>query len=97
MTDTLASLLALEAEPEAPPRQVVTPKRERPRCGARTRAGGRCQAPAVWNDRANAPRNGRCRLHGGCSVGPVSLEGKARVAAAARRTLLARWAATRSP
>ena len=31
------------------------------RCGARTRRGSRCQAPAM--------PNGRCRLHGGLSPG----------------------------
>ena len=34
------------------------PMRESPRCGARTRSGTACQAPAV---RAKA----RCRMHGG--------------------------------
>ena len=33
-----------------------------PRCGARTRAGGRCKAPAVHGRR-------RCRMHGGLSPG----------------------------
>ena len=32
-----------------------------PRCGARTRSGAACQAPAM--------PNGRCRLHGGRSPG----------------------------
>lgn len=32
-------------------------------CGAKTRAGGRCKAPAM--------ANGRCRVHGGSSTGPV--------------------------
>jgi hypothetical protein len=32
-----------------------------PRCGAKTRAGSRCQQPAM--------PNGRCRLHGGKSPG----------------------------
>jgi len=32
------------------------------RCGAKTRQGGACQAPAM--------ANGRCRLHGGKSTGP---------------------------
>jgi hypothetical protein len=29
-------------------------------CGAKTRAGGKCRAPAM--------PNGRCRMHGGCSL-----------------------------
>lgn len=31
-------------------------------CGAKTRAGGTCKAPAM--------KNGRCRVHGGSSTGP---------------------------
>ena len=34
------------------------PKRDRPRCGAKTRAGGSCNAPAI-------PGKERCRMHGG--------------------------------
>src|SRR5712692_2545668 len=41
-----------------------------PRCGAKTRAGGHCKAPAM--------RNGRCRMHGGASTGPRTAEGLAR-------------------
>jgi hypothetical protein len=41
-----------------------------PRCGARTRRGTACQAPAM--------RNGRCRMHGGPSTGPRTPEGLAR-------------------
>jgi hypothetical protein len=36
--------------------------RAAPRCGAKTRAGGACQCPAVRDRR-------RCRLHGGRSPG----------------------------
>ena len=48
-----------------------------PRCGAKTRGarGGRpCRGPAM--------ANGRCRLHGGWSRGPVTAAGRARAAAA---------------
>lgn len=38
-----------------------------PRCGAKTRRGSACQAPAM--------ANGRCRLHGGKSTGPRTAEG----------------------
>ena len=38
-----------------------------PRCGARTRKRTPCKAPAM--------ANGRCRLHGGKSTGPRTLEG----------------------
>jgi hypothetical protein len=41
-----------------------------PRCGAKTRRGTACQAPAM--------RNGRCRMHGGASTGPRTREGLAR-------------------
>jgi hypothetical protein len=41
-----------------------------PRCGAKTRRGTLCMAPAM--------KNGRCRLHGGCSTGPKTPEGLAR-------------------
>ena len=37
------------------------------RCGAKNRAGNPCQCPAM--------KNGRCRLHGGLSTGPRTLEG----------------------
>jgi hypothetical protein len=40
-----------------------------PRCGAHTRAGAACRAPAM--------SNGRCRMHGGASTGPCTLVGRA--------------------
>ncbi|WP_283817536.1 HGGxSTG domain-containing protein [Bradyrhizobium liaoningense] len=40
----------------------LTNIRRAPRCGAKTRAGGCCQCPAIRD------RN-RCRLHGGKSTG----------------------------
>jgi hypothetical protein len=46
-------------------------KKDRPRCGARTRAGGSCKAPALQGKE-------RCRMHGGLSTGPKTPEGKAR-------------------
>ena len=45
------------------------------RCGAKTRAGGTCQNPAIKG-------RSRCKLHGGRSTGPRTPEGKARAAAA---------------
>src|SRR5262252_1903773 len=39
-------------------------------CGARTRSGGECRAPAM--------SNGRCRMHGGASTGPRTRDGLAR-------------------
>jgi len=47
-------------------------------CGARTRAGHLCKAPAM--------PNGRCRMHGGPSTGPRTPEGLARLRAARTRT-----------
>ena len=38
-----------------------------PRCGAKTRKGTPCKAPAM--------KNGRCRMHGGKSTGPRTPEG----------------------
>ena len=62
----------------------LTPKNERPRCGARTRCGAPCQARAVWCVETNQPRNGRCRMHGGLSTGPKTDEGRAAVATSNR-------------
>lgn len=41
------------------------------RCGAKNRRGTPCQCPAM--------PNGRCRLHGGLSTGPKTLEGIERI------------------
>ena len=38
-----------------------------PRCGAKTRSGTPCKAPAM--------ANGKCRMHGGKSTGPRTPEG----------------------
>ena len=64
-----------------------------PRCGARRRDGGACRAPAIRGNR-------RCRLHGGLSTGPKTLEGLAHIRAANTRhgrfsaegQAVARWA-----
>src|SRR6266851_5332157 len=45
------------------------------RCLARTRRGTACQCPALRGKR-------RCRLHGGKSTGPKTLDGVARIRAA---------------
>jgi len=60
-------------------------KRERPECGARTRAGGTCRACAAV--RQDGTLCARCRMHGGLSTGPKTTEGKERIASAQRR----RW------
>ena len=44
------------------------------RCGARTKAGGECQRPAV-------KRTGRCSRHGGKSTGPRTQAGRDKIAA----------------
>ena len=43
------------------------------RCGARTKAGGACQRPAV-------KRTGRCTRHGGKSTGPRTQAGRDKLA-----------------
>ena len=45
------------------------------RCGAKTRRGTECLRPA-------SKKNGRCRLHGGASTGPRTVDGVARISAA---------------
>jgi len=65
----------------APAHQADPPRRGNPnlalapRCGARTRAGGPCRAPAIRGKL-------RCRMHGGRSTGPRTEEGLARLRAA---------------
>ncbi len=54
------------------------------RCGARTRAGCPCRAPAIRSKL-------RCRMHGGRSTGPRTPEGIARIRAA--RTIHGRYGA----
>ena len=44
------------------------------RCGARTKAGGSCQRPAV-------KRTGKCNRHGGKSTGPRTQAGRDKIAA----------------
>lgn len=39
----------------------------------------------VWDPFKGAPRNGRCRMHGGLSTGPRTDEGRERIAASNRR------------
>ncbi len=69
------------------------PRAERPRCGARTRAGGRCKAQALRN---KSGASGRCRMHGGLSCGPITEAGKAATALRAREEMIARWAKLRA-
>ena len=53
-----------------------------PKCGAKTRAGGRCLVRAELGKR-------RCRFHGGRSTGPKTEAGRSRIAEAQRRRWLA--------
>ena len=82
---------AVQPQPEAPqphPTPATQPpppteKKQRgnpnlglaPRCGARTRAGCPCRAPAIRGKL-------RCRMHGGRSTGPRTAKGLARLRAA---------------
>ena len=50
-------------------------------CGAKTRAGTPCKMKNLYT-------NGRCRLHGGLSTGPTTIEGKAK---AAQNGFKSRW------
>lgn len=44
-----------------------------PRCGAKTRNGQKCRAPAMRSPKTG--RYTRCRMHGGASTGPQTAEG----------------------
>ena len=59
-------------------------RKDRPKCGAKTRAGGACLVTVELG-------KARCRFHGGLSTGPKTEAGRARIAAAQRR----RWRAYR--
>jgi hypothetical protein len=61
-------------------------RKQRVRCGARTRRGTACAA-------LSEPGRQRCRFHGGQSTGPRTPEGRRRVSEAARARMIARWAA----
>lgn len=79
--ETLADVTAFDRRERAEQERLSRLKVNRPRCGARTRAGGECAAPVVWDAKAGKPVNGRCRMHGGLSTGPRSAEGRARALA----------------
>src|ERR1051325_10282117 len=44
-----------------------------PRCGAQTRNGSKCQAPAMRSSKTG--KYTRCRMHGGASTGPRTADG----------------------
>ncbi len=81
LSDVLRLVKAIDGKSVAEDQaQTVTPKYDRPKCGAKTRKGTPCRAPAVW-DKKNRPVNARCRMHGGLSTDPKTLEGRARAMA----------------
>jgi hypothetical protein len=47
-----------------------------PRCGAKTRSGKPCRAPAMWSKKSG--RYTKCKQHGGASTGPRTAEGRER-------------------
>jgi hypothetical protein len=57
--------------------EAMNPMHNAPRCGARTRQGRPCAAPAIKGKR-------RCRMHGGLSTGPRTVE-------SLERSRRARW------
>ena len=63
--------------------------RQEGRCGARTRKGEPCQAKGRLHGK-------RCRMHGGCSTGPRTEPGRARIAEA-QRNRWAQWRAANRP
>jgi hypothetical protein len=63
---------------------VSLARKKRPMCGARNRQGKPCRVRVE-------PGKRRCRLHGGLSTGPKTVEGRQRIAEAQRR----RWKAFR--
>src|SRR5262249_4326033 len=69
-------------------------KHEMPRCGAKCRDGHACRAHAVWDRDYVAPRNGRCKNHGGLSTGAKTPEGKQRQAEGRARARRRRQEAT---
>ncbi len=84
LSDVMRLVKAIDGKPVAEDQaqtHVVTPKYDRPKCGAKTRKGTPCRAPAVWDRERDRPMNGRCRMHGGLSTGPKTPEGRARTLA----------------
>lgn len=92
---TLDALQRRRASREATAARTAVEAVARPQCGARCRDGHPCEAPAVWCAATRRPRNGRCRMHGGLSTGPRTVEGRERVAAATRAANLTRWSTSR--
>ena len=67
--------IVLRARGQLAERAPKVRRRDRPRCGAKTRRGTACRCHAIWDSRNNRPRNGRCKMHGGLSSGPKTSAG----------------------
>lgn len=74
-----------EAISAAKARQASRLAQLRVPCGAMTRKGQPCRL-------MSEPGRRRCKFHGGCSTGPKTVEGRAKISEAQRR----RWAAWRA-
>lgn len=61
------------------------PRNKRGICGAKTRRGSPCQAPPVWDKKADMARNGRCKMHGGLSTEPKTEAGREAIRVSNRR------------
>jgi hypothetical protein len=93
------SLEAVLGEPAPPnlisclssPSDPRVTRSDRQRCGAKTRKGTPCQAPAVWDKQRDKPINGRCKLHGWLSTGAKTEEGQRRSAQAASEGMKRYW------
>ncbi len=79
------SLRAVAGFERASRERRITPKKQRPFCGAKTASGAPCQMRAKWDMENDRPVNGRCRLHGGNATGPRTAEGRRRCSEASKR------------
>lgn len=97
LSEALGVLRALDhleaAMRRAPLTERRTPRCRRPRCGARCRDGHACRAAVVVrrDKSGHVIAAARCRMHGGCSTGPRTPEGRARSLAALARGRARRW------
>jgi hypothetical protein len=67
-----------------------TPRKERGKCGAKTRKGLPCNAPPAWNKATDKAKNGRCKLHGGLSTGAKTEAGRQAIRDSVRASNLRR-------
>lgn len=71
--DSLAKPNKRIPHPVLPDYPSIPPEAIGLKCGAKTRAGTPCKRKDLFD-------NGRCRLHGGLSTGPLTAKGKKRSA-----------------